>query len=329
MDELDQKIINELEHLGFQKNATLAHILGVGERTIRRRINIMISNMAIKIIAVPNPVLFGFSAWTKIGIKVAPEFLSRVARVLVGHPSVYFVAYTLGRFDIIIAVHFDTIDRLTYFVNSELTRVKGILSAETWMFASPRKYYHFSWPAPVFRKTKNEWEPYRDATVSHSHYKVEEVDRRILGILREDGLTRPATLKSMLGIGESTIRKRMKDMLDNEVYKLEVVPNPEILKYEAWATIGITINQQYAHKVIDSIIEYPAVYLASVSLGRFNLIIAARFHNANLLNQFVMMGLPSIQGISSTETFLHNKPLKYHNINWSHLINRPLKTRPS
>ncbi len=323
MDELDQKIINELERLGFQKNATLAHILGVGERTLRRRINIMISNMAIKIIAVPNPVLFGFSAWTKIGIKVAPESLSRVTRVLIGHPSVYFVAYTLGRFDIIIAVHFDTIDRLTYFVNSELTRVKGILSAETWMFVSPRKYYHFSWPAPVFQETKNEWEPYRDATVSHSHYKVEEVDRRILGILREDGLTRPASLKSMLGIGESTIRKRMKDMLDNEVYKLEVVPNPEILKYEAWATIGITINQQYAHKVIDSIIEYPAVYLASVSLGRFNLIIAARFHNTNLLNQFVTMGLPSIQGISSTETFLHNKPLKYHNINWPHLINRP------
>jgi len=323
MDELDQKILNELERLGFQKSATLADILGVGERTIRRRINSMVSNRAIKIIAVPNPVLFGFRAWTKIGIKVAPGSLSRVARVLVEHPSVYFVAYALGRFDIIIAVHFDTIERLTYFVNSELTIVKGILSAETWMFVSPRKYYHFSWPAPVFHKTQNRWKPYRDATVSHNRYEVDEVDRRILGILRENGLTRPASLKSMLGIGESTIRKRMKDMLDNEVYKVEIVPNPEILQYEAWATIGITVNQQSAHKVIDSIIKYPAVYLASVSLGRFNLIIAARFHNTNLLNQFVMMDLPSIQGISSTQTFLHSKPLKYHNINWSHLINRP------
>lgn len=322
MDKLDQKILNELERLGFQKSATLANILGVGERTIRRRINSMISNGAIKVIAVPNPILFGFSAWTKIGIKVAPGSLSRVTRVLAEHPSVYFVAYSLGRFDIIIAVRFDTIDRLTYFVNSELPRVKGVLSAETWLFVSPRKYYHFSWPAPVFEKTKNGWEPYHDATVSHSHYKVDEVDRRILGILGEDGLIRSASLKSRLGIGEGTIRKRMKDMLDNEVYKVEVVPNPEILEDEAWATVGITINQQDAHKVIDSIIKYPAVYLASVSLGRFNLIIAARFHNTNLLNQFVMMDLPSIQGISSTETFLHNKPLKYHNINWFHLIKR-------
>jgi len=327
MDELDQKILSELEHQGFHKSATLAHILGVGERTIRRRINNMISNRVVKIIAVPNPVLCGFRAWTKIGIKVAPESLTRVARVLVEHPSIYFVAYALGRFDIIIAVRFDTIDRLSYFVHSELTRVKGILSAETWMFVSPRKYYHFSWPAPVFQKTKNVWEPYRKDTVSHTHYEVDEVDRRILGILMEDGLTRPASLKSRLGMGESTIRKHMRAMLDNEVYKVGVVPNPEILEYEAWATIGITINHQYAHKVIDSIIKYPAVYLASVSLGRFNIIIATRFSNTDLLNQFVTMELSSIQGISSTETFLHNKPLKYHNINWFHLINRPGKNQ--
>lgn len=331
MDELDEKILSELEHLGFQKSATLANILGVGERTIRRRINSMISNRAIKVIAVPNPVLFGFRAWTKIGIKVAPGSLSRVTRVLVEHPSVYFVAYSLGRFDVIIATHFDTIDRLTYFVNSELVRVKGILSAETWMLVSPRKYYHFSWPAPVFEKTKNGWEPCHDATANHSRYEVDEVDRRILGVLREDGLTHPARLKSVLGIGEITIRKRMKNMLDNEVYKVEVVPNPEILRYEAWATVGINIYQKDTHKVIDSIVKYPAVYLASVALGRFNLIIAVRFHNTNLLNQFVLMDLPSIQGIGSTETFVHNKPLKYHNVNWfgSTFIGKaPLKIQP-
>lgn len=322
MDKLDQKILSELQSQGFQKSTALVPLLGVGERTIRRRISAMRSKGIIKIIALPNPVLFGYRAWAKIGIKVEHGSLYQVSRELVEHPSIYFVACALGRFDIIIAVRFDTIDRLTYFVNSELSRVKGILNTETWMLVSPRKYYHFSWPAPVFKKTKNGWEPYRDATVSHSHYEVDEVDRRILGILGEDGLARPASLKSRLGIGESAIRKHMKDMLDNEVYEVEVVPNPEILEHEAWATMGITINQQHAHKVIDSIIKYPDVYLASVALGRFNLIIAARFHNTNLLNQFVMTDLPSIQGISSTETFLHNKPLKYHNINWFHLINR-------
>ncbi len=316
MDELDQKILGELEHQGFRRSAALAPILGVGERTIDRRISNMISNRVIKVIAVLNPVLSGYGAWAKIGIKVAPESLNRVGRVLVEHPSIYFVAYALGRFDIIVAVHFDTIQKLTYFVNSELTRIKGVLNTETWLLASPRKYYHFSWPAPIFERTRNTWDPYRDATVSHNLYEVDEVDQRILGILVEDGLARPASLKSRLGIGENKIRKHMKRMLDNEVYKLEAVPNPEVLEYETWATIGIVINHQVAHSIIDSIIKYPTVYLASVSLGRFNVIIAARFHNTNALNQFVTAALMSMKGISSVETYVHNKPLKYHNITW-------------
>lgn len=322
MDELDHKLLGELESKGFQKSTTLAPLLGVGERTIRKRISDMRSKGIIKIVALPNPVLLGYKAWAKIGIKVELGSSYRVACELAEHPSVYFVAYTIGTFDIIIAVHFYTIDQLTHFVNSELTNVKGILSTETMMLICPRKYYHFSWPAPAFKETNNGSEHYLDVTASGNHYEADEVDRRILSILGEDGLARPATLKSRLGIGETTIRKRMKNMLNNGVFRIEVVPNIEVLEYEAWATMGISINHQFAHKVLDAIIKHPAVYLASVSLGRFNLIIAARFHNIDLLHQFVNMDLPAIEGVSSIETFLHNKPLKYHNINWLHLINR-------
>lgn len=316
MDKFDQKLLTELQNKGFQKSAALAPLFGVGERTIRRRINIMRSKEIIKVIALPNPVLFGYKAWAKIGIKVEPGASYRVARKLVGYSSVYFVAHTIGTFDIIIAVHFSTFDGLTYFINSELSKVESILSTEAMLLIWPRKYYRFSWPAPVFKKSGNGGEYYIDNVPGHNDYEVNEVDRRILSILMEDGLTRPTVLKSRLGIGETTIRKHLKNMLNNRVFKIEVVPDIEVLEYEVWATMGITINHQSAHEVLDAIIKYSAVYLASVSLGRFNLIIAARFHNIDLLNQFINMKLLTIKGVSSVETFLHNKPLKYHNINW-------------
>jgi len=316
MDEVDQRILSELQNRGFQKSTALASVLSIGERTIRRRLSNMISEGMIKIIAVPNPVSFGYRAWAKIGIKVAREALNRVARVLVEHPSIYFVAYAFGRFDIIIAVHLDTIEKLTHFVNSELTKVKGILSAETMILSSPRKYYHFSWPEPTFEKTKDPWNPYQDANVRHG-YKRDEVDQRILDVLREDGLTRTKSLKLKLGIGENTIRKHIRNMLDNEVYKLEVVPNPALLENEMWATTGIVINHKFVHRMMKHIVEHPAVYLASAALGRFNIIIATRFHNAELLHQFLAVDLQSMPGISFIETAIHNKPLKYHNIIWS------------
>lgn len=71
--------------------------------------------------------------------------------------------------------------------------------------------------------------------------------------------------------------------------------------------------------MLDAIIKNPAVYLVSASIGRFNIVIAARFHNIDLLSGFVHMELAKIKGVGTVETFLHTKPVKYHNIEWSNL----------
>ena len=52
MDNLDRKIISDLGSLGFQKSSAIANHLGIGERTVRRRIDSMLNNNIIKIIAV-------------------------------------------------------------------------------------------------------------------------------------------------------------------------------------------------------------------------------------------------------------------------------------
>jgi len=314
MDGLDQKLLSELQIHGFQKSDTLAPSFGVGSRTIRRRLSAMKNKGLIKIIAVPNPVLLGYRGWAKIGIKVAPEATGNVTHELIEHPSVYFVASSVGKFDFIIAVHFESIERLTYFVNSELSKVAGVISTETMMLICPRKYYNFSWRAPAVN-TSNGREDYQRTASSHS-YKLDEIDFKIIDALRQDGLARPAELKSRLGISESTVRKRVKEMQKHGVFKIEVAPNPRTLEYEVWATIGIVMTNRSAHEVIDAIVNNPAVYLASVSVGRFNIIIAARFHNIDLLSQFVNVELTRIPGVVAVETFLHTKPLKYHNVKW-------------
>ncbi len=316
MDEIDRQLIMDLETKGFQKSSALAHLYGLSERTIRRRVNTLISSELIKVIVAPNFVLLGFEAWGRIGIKVEPGSISRVARVLVCHPAIHFVAYTLGGFDIIISVYFDTIEKLTQFVNSELSKVEGILSTETILLVQPRRYMLFSWPAPSFRSSKNKFESHYNPKVIHTKYKLDEVDQSILNILMEDGPIRPKILASRLGIGENTIRKHLKTIALDEVYKIEIVPNVDVVEYHTQAQTLINISSHAPHKIIDSILEHSAVYLASACLGRFNLVIATRFRNPDLLEQFVTKFLPSIPGISSTETCLHVKRLKYYNTTW-------------
>ena len=101
------------------------------------------------------------------------------------------------------------------------------------------------------------------------------------------------------------------------LFKIEVIPITRECEYGTRATIGIDIFEPYPHKIINSIIEHPAVAVASVALGRHNIILVTRFQNTNLLDQFVTESLASLPGINAIETILHVRRLKYYNVIWT------------
>lgn len=314
IDDVDLKLIRDLYKGGVLKNSTLSSGIGLGERTVRRRISALKSKELIRIGLVVNPVIFGYKGWAKIGIKVEPELLKFVADTLVAHPATYSVVYALGSFDIIAGVLFKTIDELTEFVTLELTRIKGITSTETMLLIRPRKFHNFSWPS--IEQTKMPDKKQAAKQKASSNYQITDLDMKIIEVLSKDSELRPNLIKEKLNISEVTIRKHIKDMVRNEIYKMIVIPNPDILQTEVWATIGIKTNRRSVDAILDDIINDSSIYLASISVGRFNIILSALFVNIDSLNEFVNIYLPNIAGISSVETFLHNKPRKSHNSYW-------------
>jgi len=312
MDEIDKKIISELQNTDFQRSAILSARLGIGDRTIRRRVSAMRRKNVIKVVAVPQPMALGWRAWAKIGIRVKSGSKSSLVHRLTEHPSIYFVGSYIGKFDIMISVCFDTMKRLTNFVNSELIKIEGVSYVETMILTHPRKYYNFYWPEATFDED-NSQNQYSDTVTS---YEVDDIDKQILNILSEDALTPVRLLEERLSIGAATIRSRIKRMLKEGSFKVVVCANPYVLEYEVWATIGLNIVEWSADDVINTLITNPAVYLASACLGRFNIVISAHFKNTDSLNEFVQVELAETKGISAIEIFLHARPLKYLNVKW-------------
>jgi DNA-binding Lrp family transcriptional regulator len=309
MDELDQLLIKELQAHGIEKSWVLASRLGIGGRTIRRRLSEMRKKGVFKPVLIPNRVLLGHRAWARIGIKTWPKSSADVEMALMEHPSVYTVACSLGAFDFIIDVQLNTFEDLGHFVNADLTLIPGIQKVETMILMSPRKYYKYSWPEPKY----NEKCKICNNTIIRKN-GVDEVDRKIIDVLARDGLLPLALLQSKLKLSELTLRKRIKDMLKNEAFKIEVIPDPSISGYEVHATVGIIINQYSPHEIIDKIMDSLPVYLASTSLGRFNIILGVRFPNMELLTKFVTHDLCDMPGVSNLETFIHTKLLKFYTI---------------
>jgi Lrp/AsnC family transcriptional regulator, regulator for asnA, asnC and gidA len=317
MDDIDEKIIDEMVYnvfgVGEHVFTILADKLYISKRTVRRRVNSLLNDNAIKVVATPNPQ--GRRGCAVIGLKVVLGTAhTAVAKLLMNQRKIEYASYSVGYFDFVIQVEFDTSQELDRFVNSELTKIPEIIKSETMIISQPGIHNKLFYPSG-----ENEQRSGRTQIPGagfHRKYKMDEFDQAILDILRENGLTRVGAIKTKLDKPESFIRRRIKNMLDSGLFKFCVVPNPQLLAHEVWVSIGVNVNQRSADSLVSEIFKSPFVTFVSTSYGRFNIIMGCRFNKLDMLSNFLNNELSLMKGVNNIETFFHNRPLKNGFIIW-------------
>ena len=102
-DEVDQRIIAELNHDGRTTFEDIGGRLAVSESQVRRRVKRMVDSGGLRIIAMTNPVSLGFSRLAWVAIRVAPGATVRdVARRLSEVPAIIYIVVCSGRFDLFV-----------------------------------------------------------------------------------------------------------------------------------------------------------------------------------------------------------------------------------
>ena len=79
MDELDLKIISLMQIDGRASNSKIAREIGVAEGTVRRRLGRLIKDDVVKVIAVPNLEMLGYTVTALIGLQTSPGKSDSVA----------------------------------------------------------------------------------------------------------------------------------------------------------------------------------------------------------------------------------------------------------
>ena len=78
----------------------------------------------------------------------------------------------------------------------------------------------------------------------------------------------------------------------------------------------MNIRHPHIHSVIDEMIDNSEICGAGQYIGRYNVILAARFHSIDLFNKFIKDKVTQIKDVQYYQTFLLAKPLKYHGVKW-------------
>lgn len=102
LDQVDLRLIVELQKNVRNSNAELARLMNVSESTVRRRINRLVSSGTIMLTAVPDPIKMGYQTLAFIGLQVKLSQIEAVAKRLIPYPEVHYIGICSGSSDIII-----------------------------------------------------------------------------------------------------------------------------------------------------------------------------------------------------------------------------------
>jgi Lrp/AsnC family transcriptional regulator, regulator for asnA, asnC and gidA len=139
---------------------------------------------------------------------------------------------------------------------------------------------------------------------------LDEMDLKVLEILRRDGRAAFAEIAVQLKVSPGTIRQRYNRLVDQGYLKVVAITNPVHRGIKTMALIGVRTDGNQMLKVADKIAKLKEVVYLVVVSGRYDIMIEVFCRDHEDLLNFITEKLYGIEGVRETETFMHLKIVK-------------------
>jgi DNA-binding Lrp family transcriptional regulator len=131
LDELDFKLIRELQTNARQKADHLAKTLGVSDTTVLRRIQRLVDEQVIRIRTLVHPFALGYEGVATLGLKCDIDRVKKAAEAVASYRNVQYVSISTGRYDVSAFVVFQNLSDLWNFITLELGSIPGLRDVDT------------------------------------------------------------------------------------------------------------------------------------------------------------------------------------------------------
>jgi DNA-binding Lrp family transcriptional regulator len=133
---------------------------------------------------------------------------------------------------------------------------------------------------------------------------MDNVDRRLLALLREDARATIASLAKQLGVARGTVRNRIARLEnDGTIVGYSVRLKPQVEEHRIRALMTIAVEGNRIDAVIAALRGDPAVGALHSTNGRWDIVAELRADSLASFDQ-VLGRIRQLDGISSTETSL-------------------------
>jgi len=131
IDKVDSKIIRLLQRDGRMPNTEIAKNVGVSEATVRNRLDRLLKEGYIKIVAWGNPFKLGFGIAGNIKITINLKKVKHVINELKKLDELWYIAQMTGASDIDAEFMVKSFEDLRFLLFNEVNQIDGVIRTET------------------------------------------------------------------------------------------------------------------------------------------------------------------------------------------------------
>lgn len=132
IDKIDREIINLLMEDGRMAASEIARRIGeISERSVRYRIERMVSEKVMKISAIPNPKALGYTVVADVWLVVDSGFVTAVAEEIAKFDCVTYVATSIGERDVSVQLIARNNEEIYRIITENFGRIPGVRKTNT------------------------------------------------------------------------------------------------------------------------------------------------------------------------------------------------------
>jgi DNA-binding Lrp family transcriptional regulator len=131
---------------------------------------------------------------------------------------------------------------------------------------------------------------------------MDDVDRQLIAILREDARTPVATLAKRLGVSRGTVQNRIERLMrQGEVLGFTLRLPPQAEAHRVRAVMAIAVEGERSSAVVGALRGFPEIEAVHTTNGRWDLLAELSAESLAAFSR-ALDGIRQIKGIATTET---------------------------
>ena len=302
LDELDLQIVELLRRDGRRSSSSVARQLGVAKQTVAKRLGRLLEHDAIRITARVDPVAFGFPICCGIGVRVRPGCIDRVSERLAAMDHVAWVGSSTGSFDVLADAFLPDTDAVFEFLHERLATMPDIVDTREWLVLRSAKYvYLWDEERPPGTETLRGWTTKPGSALAPA--RVDDLDRAIIGLLRQDG-RRPITdIARRVRVTEATVASRVDHLLSTGAMRIIAHANWPVMGFPVNVSLSIKAARGRVEEVGERLETLPYITFAGYTTGNYDMIAEAFLPDDASLLDFLNVQVGGIAGVESAEAW--------------------------